>query len=222
MQTRKILSFSLWGTDPKYVEGMRRNINLALFWYPGWEIVVCADADVPDLGPCVTRRPCGNPQTGLFWRIGECLAHDVSIGCVRDADSRIGEREREAVSEFEESGRALHVMRDHPAHGTAILGGMWGCRPRMINRFQVMSDMLEWQDEIRAAGPDRPRLPYEGRFGRWSDQPFLQRKIMDACAKSDIMIHDDAHGTPFKIPRVDEYDFVGQVYSATGERKYRL
>lgn len=221
MQTHKLLSFSLWGNDPKYIEGMRRNIDLALFWYPGWEIVVCAGEEVPDLGPNVTQRTYYNSQLGCFWRIGECFrSDDISIACVRDADSRIGEREREAVAEFEASWSTLHVMRDHPAHA-GILGGMWGCRPKLLDRFQIVTDMIEWQEDIRSAGPNRPRLPYEGRFGKWSDQPFLQRKIFDKVSPLERMVHDYRNGS-FKIPRIDEYDFVGQVCSATGERKYKL
>ena len=36
------------------------------------------------------------------------------------------QREKDAVNAWLVSNRTFHVMRDHPDHGTEILGGMWG------------------------------------------------------------------------------------------------
>ena len=44
----------------------------------------------------------------------------------RDLDSRITARESAAVHEWrEDSNQPIHAMRDHPAHGTQLLAGMW-------------------------------------------------------------------------------------------------
>ena len=40
----------------------------------------------------------------------------------RDLDSRIHEREVEAVEEWLSSDQPVHAMRDHPQHNTAMLG----------------------------------------------------------------------------------------------------
>lgn len=40
----------------------------------------------------------------------------------RDLDSRFSDRELAAVNEWLASGASIHAMRDHPAHGTAMLG----------------------------------------------------------------------------------------------------
>ena len=40
----------------------------------------------------------------------------------RDLDSRINEREVEAVEEWLSSDQPVHAMRDHPQHDIAILG----------------------------------------------------------------------------------------------------
>ena len=32
------------------------------------------------------------------------------------------------MSEFLESDSNLHVMRDHPAHGAFVMGGLWGAK----------------------------------------------------------------------------------------------
>ena len=47
----------------------------------------------------------------------------------RDLDSSMTRRESLAVGEFlSQSEMSVHVMRDHPAHNTAIMAGMWGAR----------------------------------------------------------------------------------------------
>ena len=44
---------------------------------------------------------------------------------VRDGDSRLLPREREAVGEWIKSPKGFHIMRDNPNHSTEILGGTW-------------------------------------------------------------------------------------------------
>jgi hypothetical protein len=41
---------------------------------------------------------------------------------------RFSEREVAAVQQWMMSDLPFHIMRDHPQHGTSILGGMWGAR----------------------------------------------------------------------------------------------
>ena len=51
----------------------------------------------------------------------------VDVFFSRDLDSRLSEREAAVVTEFLATKNAhLHVMRDHSAHSTQIMGGMWG------------------------------------------------------------------------------------------------
>ena len=53
----------------------------------------------------------------------------------RDLDSRLNDREQAAVTEWLNSNKSFHIMRDHPWHGTEILGGMWGCKLTQEVRF---------------------------------------------------------------------------------------
>ena len=62
------------------------------------------------------------------WRFLPTLDPQVEIFMSRDLDSPIKPREVEAVEEWVKSEKALHVMRDHPAHGVPMLGGLWGAR----------------------------------------------------------------------------------------------
>ena len=52
----------------------------------------------------------------------------VDLILSRDLDSRFSDREQEAVRDWLNSNKKFHIMRDHPDHGTEILGGTWGCK----------------------------------------------------------------------------------------------
>jgi hypothetical protein len=62
----------------------------------------------------------------MKWRwfpIGDSF---VDIFSSRDSDSFILQREVDSVNVWLNSDKVGHIMRDHPEHGTSILGGMWG------------------------------------------------------------------------------------------------
>ena len=44
----------------------------------------------------------------------------------RDLDSKFTDREAAAVSEWLESGKPIHSMRDNPQHNVPLLGACWG------------------------------------------------------------------------------------------------
>ena len=43
---------------------------------------------------------------------------------MRDSDSRLNPRERFAVEEWIQSGKAVHTIRDHPNHERPLNGGL--------------------------------------------------------------------------------------------------
>ena len=90
---------------------------------------------------------------GMIWRFLPLADPTVDILVSRDLDSRLvitscfrrlqeiylvedflsyfcrfSLREKCAVSDWITSDLPFHIMRDHPAHGTYILGGMWGAK----------------------------------------------------------------------------------------------
>ena len=133
-QPRNVISFSLYGKDPRYLEGAPANVELAKTLYPGWFVRFYHDNTVPRATLERLRSPrvelinmagqAGNP---MEWRF--LVAEDETVGryIIRDVDSRLNEREHAAVLEWIASGMAFHTMRDHPGHcGFPINGGMWG------------------------------------------------------------------------------------------------
>jgi len=131
-----VISFALWGDGPKYIDGLNANIELAAVHYPGWSVVVAfpfrtITQAVVDYASSTWAMWDGYDAPdlwGLFARFHPAANPNYEHVLIRDADSRINAREAAAVSEWIQSGKAFHVMRDHPRHRRPMLGGMWGCR----------------------------------------------------------------------------------------------
>ena len=131
-----VVSFSLWGDNPKYTIGAIKNANLASTWYRGWEYRFYCDMEtVPAAvikqleslpSTCVVELYASKePHWSMFWRFYAAFDSTVDVMISRDTDSRFGFREAEAVKEWIGSGETFHIMRDNPQHGVPILGGMW-------------------------------------------------------------------------------------------------
>lgn len=192
----KVISFSLWGSDLRYIEGAFANAKLAKQYYPDWELWLYCAENLPgysqslsgypyslliDSGFNVICRPIqSSPWEGLFWRFEPACNCDVDIFISRDLDSRLNPREAAAVEEWIASGKTLHTMRDHYEHIVPILGGMWGLR-----RWPEFRTYIE---------------SWITRSNLGDDQAFLTNKIWPRL-QGDCVAHDlypvDSHiGTP--------------------------
>lgn len=180
---KKIISFSVWGADPKYIKGCFANIELAKQIYPDWQTRFYCAQDVPkdvickivDMGGEVVEMYYENSAwEGLFWRFLPASEDNVDIFISRDIDSRINSREAAAVNDWLESDKDIHCMRDHVEHNVPILGGMWGCRNGVLSH---MGDMINsW--------------PFKEHKG--SDQEFLHINVFNLYHHT-ILAHDKFH-----------------------------
>jgi hypothetical protein len=207
---KKIISFSLWGTNPIYNIGAIRNAELAKEVYPDW---VCRFYyGTSTLNETIEKlKTFDNVElinmgvegdwTGMFWRFYPSSDNDVDVVIVRDCDSRLNQREKDAVDEWLNSDKGFHIMRDHPAHGTEILGGMWG------SKKGVIINMKELIDEY-----------VKGNF--WQvDQNFLREKIYPII-RLDSIVHDDYfENKPFPKHRENK-TFVGQAFDENDKMLY--
>lgn len=134
----QIVSFSLYGTSPRYHEGAIRNALLMPKIYPGWTMrVYCADEvdanRLQSLGCQIERMGVSHRHSGMLWRFLPAWEKDVDRVIFRDADSRINPREAAAVQAWIESDKAAHCMNDHPHHSTLpMFGGMWGVKGNVL------------------------------------------------------------------------------------------
>ncbi|MCK9446495.1 hypothetical protein M0Q50_06450 [bacterium] len=144
---KKIISFSVWGKNPKYAEGALENLYLQKRYYNDWTCRFYVDDTVPtDLliklkqNAEVIMMPRSDGNYGLFWRFEPLKDITIERFIVRDTDSRLNIKEATAVKEWEESGKEFHIMRDHPEHRAFICGGMWGATSKFINKYKDFYD----------------------------------------------------------------------------------
>jgi hypothetical protein len=201
---KKIISFSLWGNNPKYTIGAIRNAELAKEIYPDWICRFYVGEDVADeiktslldLNSEIVEMG-GSDWNGMFWRFFAADSDDIVIS--RDTDSRLGQREKAAVDEWLASDKDFHIMRDHPYHATAILGGMWGCRNGILKGIKQMIhnyDVREFNNKYQV------------------DQNFL-REVIYPIVWDESIVHDEFfYHCPFpkNAPERTKSYFVGQVY----------
>ena len=216
----KVISFSLWGDNPKYTIGAIRNAELAATWYKGWKCRFYCDeetvsTDILDtlesMPNCEVVRISSSKVThwGGFWRFYAAEDLDVDFVIFRDTDSRLGHREAMAVCEWIGTGKVVHVMRDHPLHGVPICAGMWGVSaPKFRDIREKINDYY------------REGVSTISTYGD-IDQDFLKRKIWDIFRnQGDILEHDEFFAKqPFPTPR-DPKHFVGQVYDENDNPQY--
>ena len=133
---KRVISFSIYGNQLKYLAGIEENIYLAHLFYPGWFIYIYYNSSVPwkflkllQLNQYVKLIDMSKENMpGMFWRFLPYDDFEVELFIVRDLDSRITNREVVAVFEWVNSSKDLHIMRDHPFHTQLIMGGMWGLK----------------------------------------------------------------------------------------------
>lgn len=180
-----VISFSLWGSNPRYLRGALRNALLAPEIYKEWRCQFHVDNSVPsdllkallDLGAeLVDHTSKEGAQSNRerlsrrFW-----VANDPSVGyfLVRDCDSVIGEREAAAVQAWLASDKWFHVMRDWWTHTDLILAGMWG------GVAGVLPDLQTLFSNYQSNHAETPN---------W-DQWFLRDKVW-AYIRNSCLVHD--------------------------------
>jgi len=203
----KVISFSLWGDDPKYNVGLLKNVELAAKLFPNWECwIYFSRFDTPpavlqlivDQFPNVTFKPQVHPGDwrGMFWRFEPILHDEVEVMISRDCDSRLSLREKAAVDQWLESDKSFHCMRDHIWHNRPVLGGMWGAKKDFLPNFNDLMSNAVKED-------------------RWqTDQDFLN-DIIWPLVEDNAMQHDSYYrhmwgGMPFPTPR-QNLQFVGEI-----------
>lgn len=183
-----VISFCLWGIEPRYTIGLIKNIELAKKYYPNWECW-CYIHEPTVNGEFINflkkydnvkiilknDLPIRNLRF-MLWRIEPLLDPNVKYLMSRDTDTRIQTREVMAVQEWVDSGKSLHIMRDHFQHYPKILGGMFG-----IKCNEELQE-INWIDNIEEF--------YFQNGEEENDQHFLEQTLYKMYEK-DRIIHDE-------------------------------
>lgn len=132
---KRVIAFSLWGNEKRYIFGALRNLLLAPDLFPDWELWFYVDNSVSpgfleiitSLGGHVILQPNNQTQQDkLCWRFNVANHSDIGYFLVRDADSVFSLREANAVQEWIDSKKWFHIIRDWWTHTDLILAGLWG------------------------------------------------------------------------------------------------
>ncbi len=144
---KKIISFSCYGTNPTYVRGAYENLLIQPEIYPGWTCRFYIDDTVPkdivsllEKDAEVIMMPRSDGNYGMWWRFEPLKDTTIERFVVRDTDARLSIRDAAAVKEWEESGKSVHIMRDHECHFQKMMGGMWGANSVFIQKMKDKYD----------------------------------------------------------------------------------
>jgi hypothetical protein len=186
---KKVISYSLWGDNIKYLKGAGENIIGQYHFYPNWICRFYVHDSVPkdtisfleDMGTEVVQKSGdlgkGMNKPGMFWRFEILKDPEVERFIIRDADSRLTQREKNCVMDWERSGKNFHIIRDNAMHNTKIMGGMWGA----TREFAKTIDYDNLLNEFK-------KIEQKSIYG--ADQDFLAQFIYPLL-KNDVIIHDD-------------------------------
>lgn len=197
----KIISFCLWGDNPKYCVGAIKNANLIKDIYPNWIARFYIHKDVNK--KYIEEIQKTNAQIkimenapgweSMMWRYLPIEDAEVETFISRDTDSRLNLREKNAVDEWLNSDKEFHVMRDHPYHGFSILGGMFGAKK---GGFNFIKDSIK-------------EFKFQNQYG--TDYIFFNN-ILYPKIEGKTLVHDEFFDKkPFPTIRLN-YNFVGAIF----------
>jgi hypothetical protein len=209
----KVFTFTLYGTNPKYVRGLHENIKIISEKFPDFKVAVfCGnDAPVHEFAnyPHVVLGPAKYPDH--LARLDRFCAIDdknVEIMIVRDSDSRINERDEWCIREFIKSPHMAHIIRDHPYHTTQIMAGLWGIKQGCIRHL----DMRRYIDLYIQQNRHIRRQDCDQHFLRDIIYPkIVDMSLIHGCVKMNA--HEEIVSIPFKHDHI----FCGQAIEYTNE-----
>lgn len=178
---KKIVSYSLFGVRPRYTVNSLINADLCAEYYPDWKCRIYYDHSVPNkvIDKLKTKQnvelinETGIGHARRMWRF---LAYDdCDIFISRDIDSYITKRESSAVSEWVDSDKNIHIMRDHPHHKNKIQAGMFG-----MKKNDKLQNMRILYNSFIVANNNHLSM----------DEQFLTDKIYNMFI-GDMIVHDD-------------------------------
>ena len=133
----RVISYGLYGADPRYTVGVVRNAQLAPLVYPGWRVRVYLDNTVPAAVRAELKSLNVELQTmggdgmgggigGMFWRF--LVAADAGVDAASSCATATRASTRASASRWRSGYRAASgcTLRDHPNHDRPLNGGMWG------------------------------------------------------------------------------------------------
>jgi hypothetical protein len=210
----KVFSFCLYGNKPKYITGMHENIKIISGVFPDWKIIIYYEEETTYIKPfelysnVILRKGQYTGNQMMLDRFKPIDDPEVEIMLVRDADSRINERDEWCIREFIKSPKLFHIIRDHPYHvHSLILGGLWGMKKGIFPRFLKIGRMAE------VYSFEHPNV--QGFDQRFLSEIIYPKIWSSSLIHGSIRMHENEKVIP--IPITSEHMFCGQVIEYNDE-----
>jgi len=192
-----VFSFCIYGTERNYYEGLLENVQIINEYFPEFEIYIYKGICDPswtfqgkNIKIIETFREGLVNALYRFLPLSEC-----EIGFVRDADSRVSERDRWCIRSFLKSNKSYHIIRDHYWHKSLIMAGMFGWKTPCHEKIEI---------------------PIDDNLVYGFEELYLSKKIYPLI-KSNSLVHTNNHAYVGEhveligIEHANQYDFVGNV-----------
>ena len=169
----KIFSMSVWGENPRYIIGAKKNIELAKKFFPEFKVKLYVDKieNFKDFSKEIEIIEITDGSNGAFWRFYPLFENENNIVLVRDSDGRITYREQQAIEEWLKSEKSFHMMYDHEAH----------------YEFPIMAGLFAYKGRLPMEMLEKMEM-YKKQYYYTVDQVFL-REIVWPFVKEDSLIH---------------------------------
>lgn len=190
----KVFSFCLYGTERNYYIGLLENIKIIHEFFPDFEIHVFKGICDPSwvLDNVVVHETNKVGPVNMFYRV--LPIKTVEIGFIRDADSRITERDRWTINRFLGSSKNYHIIRDHYYHRSRIMGGLFGWKKPMPELDIVIPETANYGDDEALFAND-----------------LYPRVVSEALIHTNIRAFVGEHSERIAIAQRGVHDFIGNV-----------
>ena len=186
-----LFSYSLYGDNLKYTVGAIKNAIIAEHMFPDFVVRFYLGRSVPywvtstlALMPNVEMVIVDGPEnaTAMYWRFFAFGDDSYERVVIKDADARLGWRDRVAHDEWVRSDLDFHIVKDHPTgHSEPIIGCHFGAKRG------ALADIKQLMEGYNITN----------NYG--SDQWFLRDKVYDRALKS-VLVHDEYYNTQVESP----------------------
>ena len=180
------------------------------------------------LGADIVHVSTRNGMSARNWRLLVANDQHVDYFLVRDADTRLSDREAAAVRDWlsvaekngSQSAAVIHCIRDHPKHAQqAIVDGLWGGRPRALHQLlrQDITQMMEnivtsnTSSSVRSTGDIMRTLLNELLWPAVSNLSYCH----DSVSPCDRWTSPSTR-RPFPLPRQGQ-EYIGQEFDSHQE-----
>ncbi|CAL8068276.1 unnamed protein product [Orchesella dallaii] len=232
---QRVISYSLFKSNVKgekkswkeklWKKGLTDNLERLRKYFPGWIIRVYSDldddeficdlrcqnldffwCDIRNLG---TYGDLSSQMDSRTWRFLPLGDPTVDVFLIRDIDSLLLARDAAAVQDWlENTTKAFHAFRDHPAHVEPALGGLWGGNNVRLPKNLAMN--------LHKTIVNQSSL--EGRHKKYFDQDVMLDQIIFPPNRDNFVYYDSYYcdkwrnetlTRPFPTQRVGN-EFLGE------------